>query len=1110
MTASTLDQPGTIVIESSPATHGVPPPHPEPMNAATTLSVAWSTLDWAEAIAALPADGRLPVRTVLVPHVRVAHALRRELARTGRADALAGTLFRPLHLAAEDVLHEAAVRFTAGEEALRPGRLATLFRETLDLEYFDPELLRTARGWDDAFAATITDLEAAALRPDDLSALQGDPARVRDVAGVWRRLDALAGASWTTARIVAEAAARLSAEPRLWPHEGPVVAFAASDLTEASARFVRALPSVHLVLLAARPLRQRHLERVELLLGGEARRALESAAAPRRSGCESAVLASYLFEPGDVLADASRPRSGGPDGTVHLEEHAGVEEEIEAAVRWVAREVLERGTPLEEVAVLVPARDHVPDLVATRLASLPWKDGEPFPVVVAGGMPLVSFAGGARALAVVRALRRHLAAEALVTVLTTLKLSDAGTARPRLSHERAMEIAYGLGTLGGNPADPRGALAWSARLDARASALEVRLASAHRDDDENDRELRDASASLAAMRALRPALAALTGVARRVADGAPLQAVWHELHTFLSEHVVLDVGRFDVLARLAEALEPFCVDACCASLAGDDALACIERVLVRLRVASGRFGDPAVYVGTLDGARGLPFAAVRVVGLLEGALPSPGHEDPVLPDAVRAGIASVARSADRALAQMHALDRVVRDAQRVVLSAPRRDARRVEREPSSVFIEAAAALGRPNAVTGESSVATPVPSTSALERDAFAPARRDAETHRAESPLLTTDWLQLVARGRSAPPSAWSAGGALDLARVLSLRAPDAAAGALDGMLGTEPSLLGVLPGLTPDRPTSASAIKTALECPHRFLLERVLHLRPPAGAAPAGEIEPLAYGGLFHAVVEELYERHGAQICAREHDIEHWRRFAHEIASRRFAELLETYPLVGADVREQQRARLLRDVDCFLDYEWRGRTRAFRHVELPFGDPEPVRIDLDDGPLYVRGFVDRVDVEDGRTLVRDLKTGKAHPRAGKEAAADHRRDVQLALYGMVLRQTAAEHGLPSDVCAAYVHTDPHEPERAFRDDFAELEARGRGWLAAARRLFASGAFPRTPDSRDCTYCGFVAVCGREPHARALRVLAETEASTGAFRDVKLGTPGEGSKGDAA
>jgi hypothetical protein len=41
------------------------------------------TTAWAEAIAGLPAGTPLPMRCVLVPRERVAHALRRELVRAG-------------------------------------------------------------------------------------------------------------------------------------------------------------------------------------------------------------------------------------------------------------------------------------------------------------------------------------------------------------------------------------------------------------------------------------------------------------------------------------------------------------------------------------------------------------------------------------------------------------------------------------------------------------------------------------------------------------------------------------------------------------------------------------------------------------------------------------------------------------------------------------------------------------------------------------------------------------------------------------------------------------------------------------------------------------------
>lgn len=1069
----------------------------ERMTVVPKLRVAWSTTDWANTIAELPADGPLPVRTVLVPNGRVAHALRRELLRTGRPDVLAGTLFRPLHLAAEDVLHEAGVRFEPGEEALRSTRLAAVLREPLGLDYFDLSLLQVALGWEDAFSATLADLEAAGLRPSALRARLADDARARDVARIWKRLDEAAGQSWTSARILAEAAAMLESEPSLWPHPGPVLAPVSTDLSAAAARLLHAIPGAQLTLLAARPLRTRHLERIEVLASSNARVALEASAAPRHAHSEKEILAAYLFEPGEILGDPSRPRSSGIDGTVQLEEHAGVDEEIDAAVRWVMREVMERETPLEEVAVLLPARDHVIDLVAARLVEMPWMVDQPLPVFVAGGVPLVSWAGGARALAVVRALRRHLRADALVPVLTYLRLASPEGPGERLTHKRAMELAYSLGTLGGSAASPRGALDWTERLDAQQRRLEAALAVA---DGPGARNNWEAASLLATIRAARPTLDALVDIARLVCAHAPLGDVWTALRGFLAQHVALGIGRFDVVARLDEGLAPLCADPRCASLAGQEALGAVERVLAGLRVASGRFGDPAVYVGTIEGAVGLPFAAVRVMGLLEGVLPTQAREDPVLPDSVRSAIPEMPRAEDRVLAQLHALDRVVRDAGRVVLSTPRLDARRVEREPSSVFIEAAAALARPNSVTGESDDTSPVPNGNALRRDSFHPARRDADAFRTASPIRAADWLDLVARGASRIPASWRATGALDLGRIRSLRSPNAPAGPLDGFLGADPVALALLPGLTAERPTSASALKTLLECPHRFLLERVLRWLPPRAATQAGELDALTYGGLLHEVVEELYREHGAALCARERELGAWHAVVREIATSRLDELLDAYPLTGREVRAQQLARLLRDLECFIEYEWRGAPREFRHVELPFGYAEPLSIDLDDGPLFVRGFIDRVDVEGGLTLVRDLKTGKAHPRSGNEAAPTHRRDLQLGLYGLVVRKLTVTHRLPDRILAAYVHMDPHEPERAFREDFVVLEGETRAWLSAARQLLAGASFPRTPEGKDCSYCPFTPVCGDDPHPRALAVLDETSATTGAFRSIKLGS----------
>lgn len=134
-------------------------------------SVSWDVRSWARAIAAATGEGVLPVRCVLVPNQRVAHSLRRELIQIGRPDGLAGTLFVPIYATALAVLNRAQTTFTPGEDALRRMRLVAVFRRELPLSYFHLEDLLW--GWEDAFARTIGDLEAAGLGSSDLRTMVG-------------------------------------------------------------------------------------------------------------------------------------------------------------------------------------------------------------------------------------------------------------------------------------------------------------------------------------------------------------------------------------------------------------------------------------------------------------------------------------------------------------------------------------------------------------------------------------------------------------------------------------------------------------------------------------------------------------------------------------------------------------------------------------------------------------------------------------------------------------------------------------------------------------------------------------------------------------------------
>ena len=261
------------------------------------MKVIWSSREWAEAVALLPAPGPLPSRTVLVPRERVAHSLRRELIRMGKESLLTGTRFISPLSAARDVLLEAGVDFQPGEEALRPARVLSIFNSKIRLQHFPLYLMLSRPGWDHSFARTITNIESAGLLPADLS-FSGASKQLLDIAAVWKALEKSAGRSWTSPRILAEAAEHLEQNPRLWPFTGGVIACAWTDVTAVQARFLQSIPGAEILLLASRPQRESYIDRIAALFGPEAGKALREETAPRiRGGDIPSPWDAYLDRP---------------------------------------------------------------------------------------------------------------------------------------------------------------------------------------------------------------------------------------------------------------------------------------------------------------------------------------------------------------------------------------------------------------------------------------------------------------------------------------------------------------------------------------------------------------------------------------------------------------------------------------------------------------------------------------------------------------------------------------------------------------------------------------------------------------------------------------------
>jgi ATP-dependent helicase/nuclease subunit B len=1003
------------------------------------------------AIDELKADDPLAPVTVAVPSAYAGLSLRRALAGRAGTPGLVNVRFLPLNRVAE--LLGAPALAQPDRRPLTPAVRAAAVRAALADEpgVFGP--VATHGATERAVAATLRDLapasDAALARLSN-----GGGRRAESVARICLRFRALTAAYYDDEDQLRSAAALVAAGGAAFRDIGALIVFLPRDLTPAAMQFIAAL--------AARG-------HVAVVLGHTG---LDPADAPAQA--IAAHLASSLG-PAEPI-DPIELDGLGPLGATRVTSCPDPHAEAQAVVRGIV-ERLEAGTPLHRIAVTyrnaVPYARLLHEELAT--AELPANGASP--------RTLAHTASGRTLLGLLRLPDVDFQRDAVMAVVNGAPVRETrdGRTAPGPDWDRCSCAAHVVA----------GIDEWTSRLDRAITRLrEVDPTRGHRTEAAVERDV-----------GLSERLRAFVIELAAECDPGPRRS-WAELATW-------SVGLLDRYLGRPGAGTTWPAE----DLAADDALR--ERLLalatldeigghvdrtmfvraVEQELATpvghiGRFGD-GVFVAPLTMLAGTEFDAVFVVGLAEGTFPPPARDDPVLSDSERALVPDVAARADAAAREHADFLAALAAAPERALFFPRADPRSGrELRPARWALDTIATHA------GRAVYADDLEPTGGLAHEA-----------------ATAGWFEVVPSFEAglvrAPADSsahdydlrtllsWHRGGhalgthpLVTADRALSAGF-DALAARNAAAYGVHDGVIGPIPGLAPraDVRYSPTSLETWADCPFRYLLARVLHVREVERPEALDHFPSAPRGKLIHEALERFAQQHPSDDPDAP-----WspadRARLQEIGDE-LCDGVEADGITGPTLLWRlERRRILRELVLVLDTD--EEMRAARRVvpvgvEVNFGvddDGLPaLDLELRGTPVSFRGHVDRVDraPNGSRIELFDYKTGKSDDFRGiAEDPVLRGTKLQLAIYALALR---AAYGVPVHASYWFTRTRGADAFLGFELDGA-TEARITSVLESMVASIGDGLFPAYPGAEghygpdNCGHCPYTRLC---PHDRVRR-----------------------------
>ncbi len=509
------------------------------------------------------------------------------------------------------------------------------------------------------------------------------------------------------------------------------------------------------------------------------------------------------------------------------------------------------------------------------------------------------------------------------------------------------------------------------------------------------------------------------------------------------------------------------------------------------RSSGSRYGR--VWVGPIEGARGLSFDVVAIPGLSERAFPRVIREDPMLLDRQREAI-SESLPVRRDLTERERLRLrigVGAATRKLILSYSSLNLVEGRPQVPSYYLAEAfrAGLGK---VPTLSEIRSQAGRESEVIRGIRAPRRDSLAIDRREFDLAQV----APALGRPEERSGGHGTAAYllsdpTLARALrqeymrgqwKWQSPD-------GFLYPDRDAVTALDRHRPgNRSFSATGLEAYATCPYQFFLKNLLRLRPVERPEALIHLDPLTRGSLLHDVFfhlgHELRERNLAPL--REERLLEAFDVLTEVFWRVEAEVRERVAPVIDRIWQDQMDGLLGDLRGFLErYAGTGRVPLANELTFGMGAKQPAdpasrtEAAVLPGGLRLHGAIDVVEkLPDGSVQITDYKTGKASIEStGESDVLFGGRALQPLLYALAYEALS---GAPAasgrlyyaTIRGAYLHTQVDAASERSRAVF-------ESFVAGIDRAIRDGRFPALPNPAVsysvCKYCDYLPVCGPRP-----------------------------------